>query len=72
MTRGQIPTDSRYYLYVLSIGELLALSGKYFGRGGEDLLAAYETVARDAVGSLSLLHLGTLQVRATEARDARP
>jgi len=45
MTKGEVPSDPLLYLYALSVGETFALVGHYYGRGGEDLLAAYEAVA---------------------------
>jgi len=45
LNHGRVPTDSRYFLYVLTTGEQFALHIHYFGHGGEDLLAAYEAVA---------------------------
>ena len=74
LKHGEIPTDPRYYLHALSVGEMFALNGHYCGKGGEELLAAYEAVATSTGPQLeaALLHLGKLQARATEARDARP
>jgi len=65
---GRLPTDSRYFLYVLTTGEQFALAAHYFGRGGEDLLAAYEAVAtttgKERAGALR--RLGELQAREAE------
>jgi hypothetical protein len=63
MTRGEIPADPLHYLYALSVGETFALVGNYCGRGGEDLLAAYEAVASSsgAERTAALDRLGRMQ-----------
>jgi len=69
LTRGRMPTESRYLLYVLAIGEQFALVAHYFGKGSEDLIAAYEAVAtttgQERVAALR--RLGELQARSKEA-----
>lgn len=68
LQQGRIPTDSRYFLYVLTTGEQFALATHYFGRGGEDLLAAYEAVATSTGQErvAAVRGLGRLQARSTE------
>lgn len=68
LKHGQIPTDTRFFLYVLSIGELFAVAGHYYGRCGEELLAAYESVATSTGEQRleALRHLGELQARRLE------
>ncbi len=63
INRDVVPTDSRYFLYVLTTGEEFALHAHYFGQGGEDLLAAYEAVATStkAKKESALQRLGELQ-----------
>ncbi|HEX6944455.1 MAG TPA: hypothetical protein VF128_16125 [Gemmatimonadaceae bacterium] len=70
---GQVPTESRYFLYVLSTFEMFALVGHYFGKlgeGGEELLASYEAVAsgNDEERAAALQRLGPLQVQ-TKVRE---
>lgn len=68
LNHGRAPSDSRYFLYVLTTGEQLALVAHYFGRGGEDLLAAYEAVATSSGDKrvAALRRLGELQARPRE------
>lgn len=63
INRGVVPTDSRYFLYVLTTGEEFALHAHYLGQGGEELLAAYEAVATStrAKKESALRRLGELQ-----------
>ena len=62
MSKGEIPSDPLLYLYALSVGETLALVAHYGGKGGENLLAAYEAVATSsgAQRTTALAHLGKL------------
>jgi hypothetical protein len=71
LTRGEIPADPLHYLYVMSVGETFALVGHYCGRGGEDLLAAYEAVATSsgAERTAALEHLGKLQASDRSKED---
>jgi hypothetical protein len=70
LKRGEIPTDPLYYLYALTVGETFALVGHFGGKGGEELLAAYEAVATctDAERAGALKSLGQLHAQAAEAR----
>lgn len=63
LKHGEIPSDPLYYLYALSVGETFALVCHYLGKGGEELLAAYEAVATasDPERAAALEHLGKLQ-----------
>ena len=63
LSKGEIPSDPLHYLYALSVGETFALVGHYSGKGGEDLLAAYEAVATSsgAERTAALERLGKLQ-----------
>jgi hypothetical protein len=65
LCRGVVPSDSRYFLFVLTTGESFALHGHYFGHGNEELLAAFDSVATASEGQreAALLHLGALQAR---------
>ena len=65
MNRGHVPTGSRFFLYVLTIGEQFALVSHYFGKCGEVLLAAYEAVATSTGEErvAALQRLGELQGR---------
>ena len=67
---GEVPADDLVRLFALTVGEMFALHHHYLGRGGEDLLASYETVATSTGSQLeaALLHLGKLQARASEER----
>jgi hypothetical protein len=65
LSRGELPADATFLLFVLTIGEMFALQFHFFGRGGEDLLAAYDAVAKasDAGRADALQRLGPLQVQ---------
>lgn len=69
LTRGEVPDDELVRRYALTIGEMFAIHAHYFGRGDEELLAAFEASATTsgAAHDAALSHLGALQVRATEA-----
>lgn len=70
LTHGRMPTESRYLLYVLTIGEQFALAAHRFGKGREDLIAAYEAVATTTGEErvAALRRLGELQARQREAK----
>jgi hypothetical protein len=70
LRHGVLPADAVFELYALTVGEMFAIHAHYFGKGGEDLLAAYAAVATatGAERSAALLHLGAMQVRAKEGR----
>jgi hypothetical protein len=63
MTRGEIPVEPEHRLFALTVAEMFAIQAHYFGRGDEDLIAAFaETAAttgkqRDE----ALVRLGRLQ-----------
>jgi len=69
LNRGVVPTDPRYFLFVLTTAEGFALHNHYFGKGGEDLLAAYEIVATSTgtKKEAALQRLGELHRLAGEA-----
>lgn len=73
LAQGQLPATEEFLLAVLTIGEMFALNEHYLGRGGEDLLAAYEAVANatDQDRESALRLLGALQARHREVNDAR-
>ena len=65
LTRGELPRDDVFQLYALTIGEMFAIHAHYCGRGGENLLAAYDAVATapDEERADALRRLGELQAR---------
>lgn len=65
LVRGVLP-EPRFFPFVISTAEEMALHSHYFGRGGEELLAAFETIATgDPVErSGALKRIGQLQVLA--------
>jgi hypothetical protein len=69
MKKGEIPTDALHYLHALSVGETFALVAHYYGKGGEDLLAAYETAATSTGPdrAAALQRLSELQARSEMA-----
>ncbi len=72
LTEGVIPTDDDLRLFALTTGEMFAIHAHYFGRGGEELLAAYEAVATatGAERAAALDRLGKLQARWRGVRRA--
>jgi len=69
LRNGEVPADGVVRLFALTVGEMFAIHGHYFGRGGEELLAAFDAVAK-ASGEqreAALLHLGAVQARSREA-----
>ena len=69
LTNGEVPTDDSVRLFALTIGEMFAIHGHYFGHGDEELLAAFDSVAT-ASGEqreAALLHLGAVQARSRGA-----
>ncbi len=73
LTRGVLPSEERFLPFVLTTCELFALNGHYFGRGGEDLLAAVAFAAIATGNSVeresALQRVGQLQVAATHAKN---
>jgi hypothetical protein len=69
MTQGVVPAEPRYFAFVIPTCEQFALHGHYFGRGGKELLAAFDAVATGTAEAraAALQRLGPLQVHATEA-----
>ena len=70
LRRGEIPPEGDLRSYALTIGEMLAIHEHFVGRGGEEVLAAYDAVANAAAEQreVALQHLGQLQARHTENR----
>jgi hypothetical protein len=74
LTRGVVPTDSRYFSFVMGIAESFALAGDFFGKlgdGGEELIAAYDVIATGsgAERAAALQRVGPLQVATRAWRD---
>jgi len=69
LKHGRMPTESRYLLYVLTIGEQFALGAHCLGKGSEDLVVAYDAVATTTgeERATALHRLGELQARSREA-----
>lgn len=67
--RGEIP-GPRFYLYVMTIAEPIALFEHYLGRAGDELVEAFDAVATSTGEQrlAALEHLGRLQAARTEAR----
>lgn len=65
LKHGEVPADPVLQSFVLTVGEMFALHAHYFGRGGDDLLAAFEAAAKThgAERDAALARLGALQAR---------
>lgn len=65
LKRGEIPKDDDLRFHVLTIAELFTINGHYVGDGGEDVLAAFDAVAKAGSGErgATLLRLSEAQAR---------
>jgi hypothetical protein len=73
-SRGEVPSDPRYFAYVMGIAEQLALMAHYFGKlgdHGEELLAAFDIIATATVDERAgaLQRVGALQVQTKDWRS---
>lgn len=69
LSRGEIP-EPRFYSYVMTIAEPIALFEHYLGRASDELVAAFDAAATSTGEQrvAALQHLGRLQATHTEAR----
>jgi hypothetical protein len=56
-------------MFALTLGEMFAIHADYFGHGDEELLAAFDAVARTsgAQRQAAMRHLGAAQAKRQEA-----
>jgi hypothetical protein len=69
LSRGDLPQDDAECLFALTLGEMFAIHADYFGHGDEELLAAFDAVARTsgAQRQAAMRHLGAVQAKRQEA-----
>ena len=70
LTHGEVPSEPDVRLFALTMAEMFALNRHYFTGTNEDLLAAFDAVAR-AVGAkrdAALVHLAAVQARCQEGK----
>jgi hypothetical protein len=68
LLRGHLPEDDAECLFALTLGEMFAIHADYFGHGDEELLAAFDAVARanGAKREAAMRHLGAMQAKSQE------
>jgi hypothetical protein len=74
LTRGVVPTDSRYFAFVMGIAESFALAGDFFGKLGDgvpELPAAFDAIATGSPTGRAeaLQRIGPLQAATRDWRD---
>ena len=69
LSRGDLPEDDAQCMFALTLGEMFAIHADYFGHGDEELLAAFDAVARTsgAQRQAAMRHLGAVQAKRQEA-----
>lgn len=69
LSRGDLPDDDAECMFALTLGEMFAIHADYFGHGDEELLAAFDAVARanGAQRQAAMRHLGAVQAKRQEA-----
>ena len=65
MTRGEVSSDPDLRMFALTAAEMFAIHAHYFGRGNEQLIAAFAEVAETSgkQQAEALVRLGRLQAR---------